>query len=287
MMTPAMRELNEIKKRVTGDIRKLNKRLLASSIDLERESRIHPAIQTAPGRIQSSFYRKAVNTTRGIQTLKNSRLIEEAWVLLRVLLEAHVNFFYFLRNDPRLMSQRFTDAAILDKLKHLREVAFYAGSSMESLFSQKKWEALEDEMRQRYTEQEFNALKRHGFSGLSFEKRCESINMKIMYQMCFRIASRSVHSFDPAETLIYSHYLRGRTQDRRELLRLRREQLERNQNMLLGRMSYTLAKFVEDTSRELELLLIGIGYEKYCDKFSGLTNEMPMDPPGSFYVWRV
>ncbi|MBU4372718.1 MAG: tetratricopeptide repeat protein [Proteobacteria bacterium] len=245
------------------------------------------AIRLEPDAADAYNNRGAVNSARGIQTLKASRLIEEAWVLLRVLLEAHVNFFYFFRNDPVMMSQRFSDATILDKLKHLREVNFYKGTPMESQFSEKEWQDSEAAIRGRYKDDEFKALKRHGFSGLSFEARCAAINMKILYQMCYRIASRSVHSFDPAQTLFESYYLRRSTEDRRELLRLRREQLERNQNMLLGRMSYTLTKFIEDGSRELEILLIGVGYEKYCDKFYNSPNELPTDDPGSFYVWRV
>ena len=221
-----MREIKDIKKRVTGDIRKLNQRLVDSSIELERISRKHKAIRSAP---------------------------------------------------------RFSDATILDKLKHLREVNFYKGTPMASQFSQKEWQDSEATIRDRYAADEFKALKRYGFSGLSFETRCAAINMKMLYQMCYRIASRSVHSFDPAQT---SYYLPRSTEDRRELLRLRREQLERSQNMLLGRMSYTLTKFIEDGSRELEILLIGIGYEKYCDKFYNSPNE-PTDTPGSFYVWRV
>ncbi len=282
-----MRELKEIKKRVTGDIRKLNQRLVDSSIELERVARKHKAIRSAPGAILISFYGKAVNTARGIQGLKASKLIEEAWVLLRVLLEAHVNFFYFVRHDSMMMSQRFTDATVLDKLKHLREVNFYKGTPMESQFSRKEWQESETAIRNRYSQDEFKALKRCGFSGLSFEARCAAINMMILYQMCYRIASRSVHSFDPANTLFESYYPRRTTEDRRELLRLRREQLERNQNMLLGRMSYSLSKFIEDGSRELEILLIGIGYEKYCDNFYNSPNELPTDAPGDFYVWRV
>jgi hypothetical protein len=283
-----MRKPEEIMNRVTGDIRKLNARLLTVSIALDKESRRHPVARTPPGRILTSLYRKSVNTSRGIQFLKGEKLIEEAWILLRVLLETHVNFFYFLRNDPTIMCQRYADAAILDKLKHLREVDFYQGTSMASLHSRDKWEALEEEIRGRYTATELKALRRNGFSGLSFRDRASAIGLKIMYEICYRIASRSVHMFDPAETSIYSDYtFRGQAAERRELLRLRRQQLERNQNMLLGRMSYVIAQFTQNALRELELLLLGLGYEKYCGKVSGPVTDETADPPGSFRIWRV
>jgi hypothetical protein len=280
-----MRNPEEIKKRITGDIRELNRRLVTVAISLEKESRKNPIVRTPPGHILASLYRKAINTARAIESLKGEKLIEEAWVLLRVLLESHVNFFYFFQNDPSLMVQRYADASILDKLKHLREVDFYKGTSLASIHSREKWEATEKEIRGRYTDSEFKALRRHGFSGKSFEARAETVGLKVMYEACYRIASRSVHMFDPAET-IFSHFLSEKKGEHQELLRLRRAQLERNQNMLLGRLSYFWAKFTENALREAELILLGLGYEKYCDKTSGVGNDEVPDPTGSFYIWR-
>jgi hypothetical protein len=60
--------------------------------------------------------RKAVSTFRGIQMLKSERLIEESWILLRALLEVHINLIYFLKNDGTEMTRRWSDAAMLDKL---------------------------------------------------------------------------------------------------------------------------------------------------------------------------
>jgi hypothetical protein len=283
-----MRDPAEIRKSVTGDIRKLNRRLVAVAIALDTDSRKNPVARTAPGRIVTSLYRKAVKTSQGIQFLKSERLIEEAWILLRVLLETHVNFLYFLSNDPKLMCERYADAIILDKLKHLREVNFYEGTPLASLLSRDKWEALEKDIRGRYSANEFKALRRNGFSGLSFEDRAKAIGLKEVYESCYRIASRSVHMFDPAETSISLHYgFGGREGEQRELLRLRREQLERNQNMLLGRMSYVIAQFTRNSFREAELMLLGLGYEKYCDRISGSEGDETADPPGTFRIWRL
>lgn len=284
-----LRGPEEIKSRVTGDIRKLNRRLLEISVRLDSEARSHATARTPPGRILTSFYRKAVNTFKAIQVLKQRGLIEEAWILLRVLLETHVNFLYFLRNDPKTMCQRYADAAILDKLKHLREVNFYEGTPMSALHPRKKWEAIEGEIRARYSAEQLKSLRRNGFSGLSFEDRAKFVALKTMYEYCYRIASRSVHMFDPAETPVYSLAFRGRRSDRRELLRLRRLQLESNQNMLLGRISFLMAEFLQSHLASARLMLMGLGYEKFRDKTSGpmkLGLEDKPDPPGTFRIWR-
>lgn len=284
----SIRDPNDIKKRVTRDIRKLNQRLLVVAIQLDKQSRKHGIARTLPGRILTSFYRKAVRTSRGIQSLKGERLIEEAWILLRVLLETHVNFFCFLENDPKIMCQRYADASILDKLKHLRDVDFYKGTSLASLNPKEKWESLEEEIRTHYSATQLKAIRRHGFSGLSFENRAKAVGLKKMYDICYRIASRSVHMFDPAETSIFSYYgFKGRGNGRLELLKSRREQLERNQNMLLGKMSYAMAQLTKNALIEGDLILLGIGYEKYCDKTMGPVTAGNSEPQGGFYIWRL
>jgi len=285
-----LREPEEVKRRVTGHIGKLNERLLHIATRLDSDARSHAIARTPPGRILTAFYRKSVNTFRAIQLLKGKRLIEEAWIMLRVLLETHVNFFYFLKGDPKVMCQRYADAAILDKLKHLREVNFYEGTSMAALHSRHNWEETETEIRTRYSAQELKSLRRNGFTGLSFEDRAKAVGLRTMYEACYRIASRSVHLFDPAETSVHSHYaFRGRPKERRELLRLRRAQLESNQNMLLGRLSYVMAELIKSPLASGQLMLVGLGYEKFRDATSGPAQEEPgeqPDPPGTFRIWR-
>ncbi|MCI0423568.1 MAG: DUF5677 domain-containing protein, partial [Acidobacteria bacterium] len=211
-------------------------------------------------------------------------------ILLRVLLETHVNFLYFLKNDLRAMVQRYTDASILDKLKHLRAVNFYEGTAMAALHSRKKWEDTESDITARYTAPELKAIRRNGFSGLSFEDRAKAVGLTTMYEACYRIASRSVHMFDPAETTVYSRYaFRGRSKERRELLRLRRQQLESNQNMLLGRLSFLMAEFIKSHLATAQLMLLGLGYEKFRDRISGRNEGAPgeePDPQGTFRIWR-
>lgn len=94
--------------------------------------------------------------------------------------------------------------------------------------------------------------------------------------------------FDPAETSVYSHAFRGRSKERRELLRLRRLQLESNQNMLLGRLSFVMAEFIGSHFASAQLMLMGLGYEKFRDTTSGPmrldSNDKP-DPAGTFRIW--
>ncbi len=95
-LTAGMFNIEEVKKRVTGDIRKLNSRLLEVSKQLERDLSGHEICSTPPGLITHAFFRKAVRTFEAIELLKRQHLYEESWVLLRVLLETHVNLLYFL-----------------------------------------------------------------------------------------------------------------------------------------------------------------------------------------------
>lgn len=286
-----LRDPDDIKTRVSGDIRKLNKRLLEIATKLDAQMRTHPISRTPPGRIATSFYRKAVNTTKAIQLLKEQRLIEEAWILLRVLLETHVNLLYFLKANPKDMCKRYADAAVLDKLKHLRAVSFYEGTSKSPLHLREEWEAMELHIQGRYSPQDVKAMRRNGFSGLQFENRAKQVGLKDMYDACYRPASRSIHMFDPAETTVASYYaFKGRPEERRNLLRFRRQQLEFNQNMLLGRLSYLMAELIGNHFVSGQLMLLGLGYEKFRDRISGPFNsdsaEQP-DPAGTFWIWRV
>jgi uncharacterized protein DUF5677 len=287
-----LRSMDEMKARVTGNIRTLNRRLVALAIRLDKQARSHEFASAIPGQLLTLFYRKTVNTARGIEVLKKEGLVEEAWILLRVLLESHVNFFYFLAElkDPehaKAICQRYADATILDKLKHLREVSFHEGTPLAALYSRTEWEAAEDGIQARYPADAIKAMRKNGFTGLSFHDRAKAVGLKSMYESCYRIASRSVHMFDPAETSLYSKFgFKGRAEEGRELLRLRREQLEFNQNMLLGRPSLVVATIV-DPIIEAQLIVLGVGYEKYRDRISGQNPGNPDDPPDSLRIWRV
>jgi hypothetical protein len=78
---------------------------------------------------------------------------------------------------------------------------------------------------------------------------------------------------------------------RGSLLKSRRLQLERNQNMLMGRLAYLFAQKSEDHLTEAELMIIGVGYEKFCagpDAGDPAADEPDDDlKPGDFRIWRI
>ena len=283
-----MFDLQVAKSKTTGNIRTLNSRLLEVSRKLEQKLRGHGLVKYPNGKLIHALFRKAVRTVQGIEALKKEHLIEEAWILTRVLLETHVNFFHFIRNDPAEMTRRYMDAAILEKLKHLREVDFYKGTPMESEIRNTDYVQAEADIKKRYSKPDFDALKRHGFSGQPFEARARSVGLVSMYTYCYRIASRSIHTFDPAETLLHEDYLPKKM--RQNLLKSRRMTLESFQNMLLGRFAYMIDTVI-DHPFEAQLLILGIGYEKFRDQneievrsdelFSGESEE-----GDAIYIWR-
>ena len=78
-----------------------------------------------------------------------------------------------------------------------------------------------------------------------------------MFPLPPTFASRT---FDPGETPVIAVAYKGRLDKKYDLLRARREQLEANQHMLLGRLAYYLSQFIGDPHIPFELMLIGVGY---------------------------
>lgn len=279
-----MRSADEIKKRVTGDIRKLNERLLIAANKLAIEVQKHEIARTPQGRIVVALFKKAVNTFRSIQMLKSDRLLEEAFVLLRVLLETHINLIYFLKHrDSVQLTQRWADAAILEKLKYLKEVDFFAGTPVEVHGRRELWEQTQAEIVARYSKGELHALKKNGYSGLSVQARAEAIGLDRLYSHCYRITSRSVHTFDPAETGMMDYM--NDEPAHQDLLSSRRAMLDSTQNLLLGRLAFLVSEIVKDPLISIRMLALGLGYEKYKDKEEG---KLPGTDSGEgeFYIWR-
>ena len=290
MATPAperrlrMRSSAEITKRVTGDIRKLNTRLLDISNRLAIALQKHEVARTPQGRILVALFRKAVNTFRGIETLMSNRLIEESFVLLRVLLETHVNMIYFMKNDSTEVTRRWSDAAMLEKIKYLREVNFLEGTELAHMGHRDQWEAAEAEITERYSNAELHLIRRNGYSGLSVQQRAQAIGLGAMYSNCYRIASRSVHTFDPAETGLMDYVEDQETVD--DLLSSRRDMLESTQNLLLGRLSYLMSEIAKDPLMSMQMFVLGVGYEKYRDQKEGTATAESQIDPATFYIWR-
>jgi hypothetical protein len=56
--------------------------------------------------------------------------------------------------------------------------------------------------------------------------------------------------------------------------------------MLLGRLTFLLTQMIGDPRLSLNLMLLGLGYEKYRDKTDGETTPEAETEPDSFYIWR-
>ena len=75
-------------------------------------------------------------------------------------------------------------------------------------------------------------------------------------------------------------------QTKTDLLTSRREMLESTQNMLLGRLAILLNEIIEDPEVSVQLMLLGLGYEKYRDARDGHSTTESDADPGTFYIWR-
>ncbi|HEV8335136.1 MAG TPA: DUF5677 domain-containing protein [Candidatus Polarisedimenticolia bacterium] len=221
-------------------VRRLNRRLMKASIALEEALHAEPMSSTVNGRIIVSLYRKAVKTFRAIELLKEQDLIEESWILLRALLETHVNLIYFLQNDAKEMSRRFVDWMSLDLVRRARDAEYFRGIPLPEKVEKEEFERTEAEIRSRYTVAEFDSIKKKGFTGLSFEKRSEAVGFNADTYAYYRVSSRNLHTLDPVD---YPALWRDIPEDGRMtelLLRSRLLELETNQNMLLGKLSLIL-----------------------------------------------
>ncbi len=85
---------------------------------------------------------------------------------------------------------------------------------------------------------------------------------------------------DPAETSLSEDYaFRGREEERRDFLRVRHDQLENNQNMLLGRMSLTMATLSRARLRRQSLSLSAWGTRSIETGSPGRPSAIPTSSP--------
>ena len=195
-----------------------------------------------------------------------------------------MNLIFFLKGDnPTALTRRLADASMLDKLKYLKEVAFFEGTELEESGRREKWEEAEVRIVGQYSRAELHALRKYGYSGLTIQQRAQAVGLGTMYSDIYRITSRSVHMFDPAETGMMD-YLDDEV-FHNELLSSRRVMLDSAQNVLLGRLAFLMSEIVDDALITVRMLALGLGYEKYRDKQEG---EATVDhaESGTFYIWR-
>jgi hypothetical protein len=148
-----------------------------------------------------AFLRKSMRLLAAVTALVEDDLGEEAQVLVRVLIETRINSEYFLslaqENHAKALA-RVIDAKMLDKQKALRATGFKLGDSK---IDEVKWKQIEEEIRGRHTEEEFEGLKRHGFAGISLEARAVKIGNRELYDLAYRLYSGHTHATDFHEHL--------------------------------------------------------------------------------------
>ena len=154
------------------------------------------------GRIVSAMLQKGVRTFRAIRLLYMNGLEEQAQALVRVLFETMVdlNMFVFkVSENQKAAIKRVLDAMMLQKVQQARE-SKWVGFDLVGM-DPNGFLAVEEEIKTRYTSEEVKAMRRHGFSGLPFKERADSIEATEMSNILYRNFSRNVHSTDYAEQL--------------------------------------------------------------------------------------
>jgi len=160
------------------------------------------AVPTSPPlevavRILRGFLLKAQRTLKGVNVLVAEELWEQGEALTRVLFELRISFDFFVemfRRDPAAAIVRVLDAMLLEKFRQVEASGIF-GHGLDL----GDWERKVAGIRGRYTAQEFNRLRRYGFSGLSLEQRATSTGHVEAYQIVYRNFSRNIHSTDYAE----------------------------------------------------------------------------------------
>lgn len=149
----------------------------------------------------AGFARKALKTLDGIQLLAKNDAWEEAQVLARVIFELRATFDCFwkmLADDPKDACRRVIDAMMLEKMKQINS---YKSDRFQSAIDRAGWDSVSAQIVARYPENELEALKKHGFTGVSIERRCQIAGYSHVYQVMYRNLSRNVHATDFTEQL--------------------------------------------------------------------------------------
>jgi len=180
---------------------KVLRRLFQISKDIQRRLVENPR-NDMPSYIIQSYLLKGTQTLEAILLLYTHDLHHQGQALVRVIFELNITFEVLatqLRQHPQKACQRFNDGWILEKIKQARASSFQGFELVQGAPSPKEIERHEDEIKARYTQKEFNAIRRHGFSGVSVEERARQAGVKDTYDIVYRNFSRNIHSADFTE----------------------------------------------------------------------------------------
>ena len=104
-----------------------------------------------------------------------------------------------LQDDAPGACARVLDSMLLEKIKQLEAVDYYPEAPDDIRPSRIRWAEAEQIIVERYSLEEFRAIKRNGFTDQSLENRCRTIGELSAYNTIYRNFSRNVHSTDYVE----------------------------------------------------------------------------------------
>jgi hypothetical protein len=129
-----------------------------------------------------------------------NELEEQAQALVRVLFETMVELRMFMlkcSEDPEDTIRRVLDSMILQKVRQAK-ASGWAGFGLFGL-DPKELLGDEAEIKTRYTGQDVDAMRNHGFSGLNLRVRADKVGVSEAYNIIYQNFSRNVHSTDYVE----------------------------------------------------------------------------------------
>lgn len=152
--------------------------------------------------IYGAFLHKAIETLAAVNVLYETSLEEQAQILVRVLFELRITFDCFLhmasKNTAADACRRVIDSMMLEKIKQARASDFVGIPSE----VKQNLEKVEDEIKLRYSPEDVNRMRKHGFTGLPIEQRASMTGHEQAYSIVYRNFSRNVHSTDYVENYL-------------------------------------------------------------------------------------
>lgn len=148
-----------------------------------------------------AFVRKIVRLIEAIKILIENDFAEEAQVLSRSLFESKITFDYFLilaEKNYDGVFDKIIDCMMLEKIKQLESLDYRICPKGKKSF----WLDRKKDIHNRYPNHVLKRMKSYGFTGISIEERSKATDNAELYDLFFRLSSRSVHSSDLAESIM-------------------------------------------------------------------------------------
>lgn len=138
---------------------------------------------------------RSTGLLRSIILLIEADEVISAEVLARTLLETSINSQYLRKmydTDGRFILQAYVDASTLQKFRLVQNVDW--NEDWRAKFP--NWVNIIDDIKSRYSAEEFDRLKRRGLYGKSLEERAKALGLDHWYDSGYREWSKNVHGWD-------------------------------------------------------------------------------------------